>query len=195
MRARLMLLTVFMLAATTARAQNPADRAQMDSAAANRAKLEQQVRERIAQVTRERLGATDDQMAKLQATNQKFDEQRRALVDQERQARIALRQAMGPRADAQQQAQIGALLDRVNGFQRQRMDIQEAEQHELSGYLSPIQRAKYFALEQQVRQRVNQMRQAQTQQDGGARAGRVGRGGQTRPLGRGKGVRPPPIPE
>ena len=116
MRASMKALVLFAFAASSAAAQNPpnpVNRGALDSAAANRAQLEQQVRERIAEVTRERLGATDDQMAKLQGTNQKFDEQRRALVDQERQARVALRQAMGPRANAQQQAQIGALLDRV----------------------------------------------------------------------------------
>jgi hypothetical protein len=38
----------------------------------------------------------------------------------------------------------------------QRVDLQEQEQKELAGFLTPLQRAKYFALEQQVRQRVNQ---------------------------------------
>jgi hypothetical protein len=163
----------------------------------NRAKLEQQVRERIAQVTKERLGATEQQMAKLQETNKKFDEKRRVVVDQERDVRMSLRDEM-LRPDSARQGQVAALLDRVIKTQRQRVDLMEQEQKELSGFLTPLQRAKYFALEQQVRQRVNQMRQAQMQ----GRGGRMGRGqGQAMPMmqpGRGRGgrgVQPPPPPQ
>ncbi len=160
----------------------------------NRANLEQQVQERMAQVTKERLGATDAQMAKLQETNKKFDEKRRLVVDQERDIRMSLRDEM-LRPDSARQGQVAALLDRVIKTQRQRVDIQEQEQKELSGFLTPLQRAKYFALEQQIRQRVNQMRQAQQ-----GRAGRmgIGRGQQLPGRGQGRGgrgVQPPPPPQ
>ena len=194
MRAKMKVFILLAIAATNAAAQNPAGRAGVDSNAANRAALEQQVRQRMAEVTRDRLGASDDQMVKLQATNQKYDDQRRQLVQQEVQTRLALRQAMNrsDRGDAASQAEVAPLLDRVNTLQRQRLDIQDAEQKELSVYLTPVQRAKYFALEQQVRQRVNQMRQSQQQQNGG----RLSRGAQIRPMaGRGKGIQPPPKPE
>jgi hypothetical protein len=168
-----------------------------DSTRPNRANLERQVRERIAQVTKERLGATDQQMAKLQETNKKFDEKRRVVVDQERDVRMSLRDEM-LRPDSARQGQVAALLDRVIKTQRQRVDLQEQEQKELAGFLTPLQRAKYFALEQQVRQRVNQMRQAPMQ----GRGGRMGRGqGRAMPMmqpGRGRGgrgVQPPPPPQ
>jgi hypothetical protein len=77
------------------------------------------------------------------------------------------------RTDSPRQGEISALMDRLIKTQRQRADIQEAEQKELSNYLTPLQRAKYFALEQQIRQRVTQMRQLQQ-----GRGGRLGRGGQ-----------------
>jgi hypothetical protein len=165
-----------------------------DSIRPNRAMLQQQVQARIAQVTKAQLGLTDAQMEKLQQTNQKFDDKRRILVDQERDIRMALRDEM-LRPDSARQGRVAELLDRVTKTQRQRVDILEAEQKELSGYLTPMQRAKYFALEQQVRQRVNQMRQQQQQ----GRGGRQGRGqipGQ--PLqgrGRGRGVQPPQPPQ
>ncbi len=175
-RSKLMVLLFLACPAAAARAQNGGARQPGDTTPAGRMVLEQQVRQRIAQVTRERLGATDDQMAKLEATNKKFDEQRRVLVEQERSARIALRKQM-QHPDAAQQDQVSALLDQVNSLQRQRIDINGQEQKELSGYLTPLQRAKYFALEQQVRQRMQQMRQAQLQQGGrGGRAGRAARG-------------------
>lgn len=157
----------------------------------NRANLEQQVQQRIGQVTKQQLGLNDAQMAKLQETNRKFDERRRLVVDQERDVRMSLRDEM-LRPDSARQTQVAALLDRVIKTQRQRVDIQEQEQKELAGFLTPLQRAKYFALEQQVRQRVNQMRQAQMQG-----RGRMGRGGPGpgMPLGRARGVQPPPPPQ
>jgi protein CpxP len=168
-----------------------------DSTRPNRANLEQQVRERIAKVTKEQLGATDQQMAKLQETNKKYDEKRRIVVDQERDIRMSLRDEM-LRPDSARQAQVAALLDRVIKTQRQRVDIMEQEQKELAGFLTPLQRAKYFALEQQIRQRVNQMRQGQQ-----GRGGRMGRA-QGMPMGQqapgrgpgrgGRGVQPPPNP-
>jgi hypothetical protein len=158
-----------------------------DSAAPARATLEQQVRQRIAMVTRQRLGASDDQMAKLEATNRKYDEKRRLIVDQERDIRMSLRDEM-LRPDPPRQEQVAALLDRVISAQRQRVEISEQEQKELAGFLTPMQRAKYFALEQQVRQRMQQMRN-------GLLPGRGGRGrGQPPALqqGRARGVQPPP---
>ena len=160
-----------------------------DSVRPTRANLEQLVRERMAQVTRQRLGATDDQMLKLQATNLKFDEQRRILVAQERDVRMSLRDEM-LRTDSLRQGEISALMDRLIKTQRQRVDIQEAEQKELANFLTPLQRAKYFALEQQIRQRVTQMRQVQQ-----GRGGRPGRGGQPGGGRAGRGVQRPPPPQ
>ena len=65
-----------------------------DSVRPNRANLEQQVRERMAQVTKQRLGVTNEQMVKLQTTNSKFDDMRRILVAQERDVRMSLRDEM-----------------------------------------------------------------------------------------------------
>jgi hypothetical protein len=157
-----------------------------------RAKLEQQVRERIAQVAQERLGATDQQMEKLQQTNKKYDDMRQSMVAQERELRVSLRKEMA-RPDPSHDTQVASLLDRIGQVQRQRLDIQQQEQQELAGFLTPMQRAKYFTLEQQVRQRVNQMRQAQVQAQGG-RVGRGPLGGKPLP-GRGRGVQPPKPPQ
>jgi hypothetical protein len=156
-----------------------------------RANLEKQVRERLAQVTQQRLGATDQQMAKLQATNQKYDAMRQSIVAQERQLRVSLRKEMA-HPDSSHQPQVASLLDQIGQTQRQRLDIQQQEQQEMAGFLTPLQRARYFTLEQQIRQRVNQMRQAQIQANGGA-AGRAGRAGQARA--RGRGVQRPPPPQ
>lgn len=195
MRGRLMAFLVLALpAALSAQARAPRQREGAappgDSAAPRRANLERQVRERMARVTKERLDASDEQMAKLEATNRKYDEKRRILVEQERDIRMSLRDEM-LHPDSARQGQIAALLDRVIKVQRQRVDVSEQEQKELSGFLTPLQRAKYFALEQQVRQRMQQMRNGQPLQGRGGR----GRGaGAPFPPGRarGRGVQPPP---
>ncbi len=156
----------------------------------DRANLEQLVRQRMAQVTKQRLGATDEQMVKLEASNTKFDEQRRILLAQEREIRVALRKEM-LRSDSARQGHVADLMDRLIKTQHDRVDIQEHEQQELAGFLTPLQRAKYFALEQQIRQRVTQLRQMQQLQQPG-RVGRLGRAGLP-PAGR--GVQPPQSPQ
>ena len=126
MRRKLTALLMFACTATLSAQGRGGGRAQQppqapppagDSTMPNRANLEQQVRERIAKVTREQLGATDQQMAKLQETNKKYDEKRRILVDQERDIRMSLRDEM-LRPDSARQGQVAALLDRVIKTQR-----------------------------------------------------------------------------
>lgn len=191
MRAKFVGMLMITCTATLA-AQGQGGRRQQRAAAPDslppaRANLEQLVRQRMAQVIKKRLDATDEQMVKIQATNQKFDEQRRLLLEQERDVRMALRDEM-LHPDPARQGRVAELLDRVIKSQRDRVDIQEQEQKELANYLTPMQRAKYFALEQQIRQRVTQLRQAQQQ----GRAGRVGRAGVPGPGRGGRGVQPPP---
>lgn len=144
-----------------------------DSTRPNRAQLEQRLRQRMGQVLKNRLGLNDAQMTKLQETNKRYDEKRRILVDQERDIRMSLRDEM-LRPDSARQPQVSGLLDRMVKVQRQRVDVFEQEQKELSGFLTPIQRLKYFTLEEQMRQRMQQMRQQQM----GGRGGRGARGGQ-----------------
>ena len=76
---------------------------------------------------------------------------------QERSERQALRREAlaGARAD---QPRIAASLDRVLQIQRQRVDLQIEEQRALSGFMTPLQRAKYAALQEQLRRRADGLR-------------------------------------
>jgi Spy/CpxP family protein refolding chaperone len=139
-----------------------------------RERLEQQVRERLARVVQQRLELSDEQMRKLQATNRKFDDRRRALFEQERDARTALREQLvaGDRADQQN---VGDLLDRLLDVQQQRLDLVRQEQRELAGYLTPVQRAKYLVLQDQLRRRMEEMRRRHMmRRDGRSRTGPPG---------------------
>ena len=119
--------------------------------------LEERVRVRMGQVMRARLGLNDAQMRQLMATNRRFEMQKRELVQQERDVRSGLRDELAS-GDNTRDAQIAALLDRMVAVQRRRIDLIEAEQMELATFLSPTQRARFFGMEEQVRRRVEEMR-------------------------------------
>lgn len=122
-----------------------------------RAELEQRLRQRTAEVVRRRLELNDDQMARLATVNQQLDQQRMALVGEERQARIALRTEMQAGNSANQQ-KVATLLDQLLRLQRRRLDLVENEQRELARFLTPVQRAKYFGLQNQIRKRMQELR-------------------------------------
>ena len=171
MRTRKMIMAMLglLLAAAPLAAQGaPADSARRDS-------LEARVRARMAQVLRSEVGLNDDQIRRLQATNRRFEGQRRELFEQERRVRIELRAAI-ELGDSAQNARVGPLLDRTIQLQRQRLDLLEAEQKELATFLTPIQRAKLYGIEEQMRRRMQEMREA-------GPPGRRGQGtpGSTRP--------------
>ncbi len=120
--------------------------------------LEFMVRQRMAQVVRVQLGLNDDQMRQLAATNRRFERQRISLVTQEREVRLGLRDELES-GDTTRSVQVAALLDRMLAIQRQRLSLLEDEQKELATFLTPVQRARYFGMEEQVRRRVMEMRE------------------------------------
>ena len=127
-----------------------------------RGRLEQEVRERIGRVVQQQLGLTDAEAQRLQGVNQRFEGQRRDLVRQEREARMSLRREV-LRGDSADQKRTDALLATLLEIQRKRLDLVEAEQRELARFLTPVQRAKYLALQDQMRRRVEEMRQRAAQ--------------------------------
>ncbi|MBM3906596.1 MAG: Spy/CpxP family protein refolding chaperone [Gemmatimonadetes bacterium] len=167
--------------AAPAPAGQPGQRAMMRTPA-NREQLEQQIRDRIGTQLKNQLKLTDDQFAKLQATNKKFEEKRRLLVEQERDARMGMRDMLLA-GDTTNQAKVASALDKMLGIQRQRFELVEQEQKELAGYLSPMQRARFLGIQEQMRRRMEDMR---------ARAGARGQNPGARPMGQGmgQGMRP-----
>lgn len=159
-----------------------------DSQALNRVALEANVRNRIAQMARRQLGLTEAQVEKLQQTNARFADRRRTLMEQERDIRMSLRDELIA-GDSSRQRQVADLLDRMVKAQRQRIDLLEQEQKDLAAFLTPMQRARYFGMEEQIRQRLQQVRQ-----DGGGPMGPGGRGAQGRAPGR-MGPGGPPNPD
>jgi Zn-dependent M32 family carboxypeptidase len=144
--------------------QLPEDRA------GNRAQLERRFRQTLYQVTRRRVGLSDAQMNRLMPINQRFETQRRAIQRQERETRLGLREAMRDSTNADQ-GRITSYLDKLVELQRQRVELVAQEQRDLAAFMTPLQRARYTALQEQVRRRIEQMlRQNRAGVDTSARA-------------------------
>ncbi len=62
------------------------------------------------------------------------------------------------------QGKIAAYEDQLVDLQRQRVAILAAEQKELSTFMTPLQVAKYRALQEQLRLRVEALRRRQMMQ-------------------------------
>jgi hypothetical protein len=70
--------------------------------------------------------------------------------------KFALRDAMRDSTNAHQ-ARITSYLDKLVELQRQRVELVAREQRDLAEFMTPLQRARYTALQEQVRRRIEQM--------------------------------------
>lgn len=141
--------------------------AQRPSAPRDRAQLEQRLQQRVQEIVQRELRLTPDQARRLAAARREFEGERLPLLLRERQLRRALRGELqaGDSADGRRvDAYIGELLR----LQRQRLDVTEREQRALAEFLTPVQRARYLALQENLRDRV---------EDAGRSRARRGRGG------------------
>ena len=134
---------------------------------AKRPVLEQRFRERVAKLAQERIGLSDAQMAQLTQANSRFAPQLTQLAAQERETRQQLRVELTSPQPNQQH--VSDLLDASLRLQKQRIAVVEAEQKELARFMTPVQRARYIALQQQFRRRSQEL--AGKQGGGGKRAG------------------------
>lgn len=135
---------------------------------ADRPALERQFRERVARLTKERVGLTDAQMTQLEASNARFAPQLTQVAARERETRRQLRQELTSGAQPNQQ-KVSDLLDAAIRLQKQRIAIVESEQKELARFMTPVQRARYIALQGQFRRRSQEL-----ERQGGAGKGGMG---------------------
>jgi Spy/CpxP family protein refolding chaperone len=129
--------------------------AQPARANAQRPLLEQQLRQRMAAVTRQRLGLNDSQMIQLEQSNARFAPQLTQLIANERETRRQLRLELTSPTPNQQH--VSTLIDQTISLQKQRVALVEAEQKDLARFMTPVQRAQYVALQTQFRRRAQEM--------------------------------------
>ena len=168
-------LLILVIPSSVALAQQPpAPGRQGAEPGPRRQMLEQRLRERTGEIVMRRLQLNSDQMTKLQNTNRQFEQQRTSLLMREREVRRELRQQlMSSTAD---QNRVGVLLDQAMQIERQRLDLTQSEQRELAKFLTPVQRAKLFGLQNEMRRRAQELRNRQP-----GRPGPGGKRGQMRP--------------
>jgi hypothetical protein len=146
-----------------ARAALKAERqAQRDSGApplGERTQLQRQVRQRFAQVVRKQLNLNDEQMQTLARVNAKYDRQRAEIVRDEGQARRGLKAAMEDSTAADQNARVEQQMNLLVQAQRRRADLFESEQKDLSGFLTPLQRARFTVLQERLARQLQQVQQ------------------------------------
>ncbi len=189
MRRLLLVLLVGVFASGDVRAQRvaPGGKGSPPAERADRRDLEQRFRERFEQVLKQRLALSDSQLARVVEVNARLDAKRRELFAEERSVRSAMRDAMSGGEDPASQDRVAQLLERAMRVQRARLELVETEQGELAAFLTPLQRAKYLGLQEQLRHRVDEMRRRASGDstdnpfgnDGDASAG-----GKRRPFGR-----------
>ena len=123
--------------------------------------LQQQIRRTLWRVTKQRIGFSDEQMTRLERTTQRYDLERRQLAVEEKAQRVVLRREI--LADsAANQASIAAALDRIHNLQQRRLDIQADEQKEFATFMTPMERARFAALQDQVRKRLQEFERTRT---------------------------------
>lgn len=140
-------------------AQRLSEREAQDSSNGGRKALEQKFRRRFGELIKERVNLSDAQMSRLEATNRTFERRRRALFLEERQVREEMRDALGSEETSAVQDRVAKLMERTLRLQHDRLDLFEAEQREISAFMTPVQRAKYFGMQEQLRRRMEEMRE------------------------------------
>jgi len=148
--------------ATEARPPRGARQGVRPQVQSDRQALQRRVRQAFAGVVRRQLNLDPSQMRTLQRVDQKYEHQRRAILRDEREARVNLKVAMQDSSAHPDQDKISQYLDQIVHAQRRRADLLEAEQKEFGTFLSPMQRAQYFALKERVNRRLLELQRADT---------------------------------
>ncbi len=133
-----------------------------DAPPVERQQLQQQIRRTLWRVTKQRIGLTDEQMLRLEQTSQQFDRERRQIAIEEKAQRVTLRREILAGSTANQ-VTIASALEQLHAVQQRRLDLQAEEQKEFSAFMSPLQRARFAALQEQVRKRLQEFDRARAQ--------------------------------
>ena len=122
------------------------------------AQLRQRIEDRFNQRLREELNLTPDQATKLKASQEKFGDQHRTLMQQQRARREALDDQMQPGVAANSDS-VNKLLDGLRAGRAQMIKLEQQQDDEMAKYLTPVQRARYQQMRENFMQNVGRMRE------------------------------------
>ena len=170
----LLVLGLAVILAPGLSAQRDSVRQRDDSAGggpgANAEQLRMLIEQRFSQRVQQELKLSNDQTAKLRSTEERFGPRRRAVMQQQLQRRRALEDQMQPGVAANQDS-VRKLMDALTAGRMEIVRIQQDENRELGGFLTPVQQARYNMMRERLLNRVGEMRR------------------ERRGMGRGRGVR------
>lgn len=157
-------------------AQNPADSG-VGSDSVRVESLRQEILDRYRMRAHEVLNLSSGQAGRFDSTQARAWAQRRDLMLQRQRINMALRLQMRPGVAANPDS-VSKLLDARHRVSESLFRVDDQEDRDLAGFLTPVQRAQYQEFRQRFRERV-------------AEAMRAGRPGMLRPgLRPGRRVRP-----
>jgi len=147
-----------MLLAPGLTAQVPGDSGAAPGSPPNEAEARQlraEVRERWKAHVRSTLGLSDDQTAKLEATEGRFEAQRQPIRAQQRDINQTLAAELS--AGAPNQDRVKQLIGARQENQLKLQQMNRAEDREMQGYLTPVQRARYQEERRRFQERVAEL--------------------------------------
>jgi Spy/CpxP family protein refolding chaperone len=151
----------------------PALAAQQDSVLARdsavRDQLQQEIERRFGAAVQRQLGLTDDQAGKLRATEERFRPRRRAIMREQLLLRMGLQDQMRP-GEAANSDSVRRLMDGMQANRSELLRIEQEQDREMSGYLTPVQRARYQMLRERLVQRLQEVRRERAGQGTGRAA-------------------------
>ncbi len=138
------------------RQQRGGGRGQMGMGGPERARLMGQIRRAFTRAVRNQVGLSGEQMRQLAPINRKYVQKRQALARQDRSVRLALREELN--SAQPDQAKVAEYTRQLQAFSRQQLDLNDAEERELGGIMTPVQLARFRALQERIQRRLNMMR-------------------------------------
>lgn len=149
---RVLWIVCSMAAATTLAAQQPGDSG-MAGDSVRMDSLRQRVLDRFRTRAHEVLKLTPDQAAKFDSVQSNTWAERRQLMMERRRINVALQDQMQPGVAANADS-VSRLLDARRQVTEQLFQVDDREDREMAGFLSPVQRAKYQEFRQHFRERI-----------------------------------------
>ena len=133
--------------------------------------IEAELQRRIMGIMKERLSLNDEQLDKLAEVTRRFERERFSQRGAEYRLRMSLRREL-MKGDSASQERVAELIDEMPDVERRGIDLMEREQRELSQFLTPVQRARFIALQDEIRRNMEQIRERRDSTQAGSRGGR-----------------------
>lgn len=116
-------------------------------------RLRDAIQQRFTQRVATELKLQEKQLAELRATSEKYAGRREELSRRSVELRAALRGELRPGVAANDDS-VERVVKGLTELQVQRAQLQQEELEDLSGFLTPVQRARYLLLQQRLRQLI-----------------------------------------